>query len=177
MAKIPPPPTSNGFDTGPNPPPGTYLATIIKMEDKFEVVRPKYENPQETETVDLTNWLFGFQAEDNQKYKAQTFNMKISGFPESKLMKILTPILGHTAEVGYDYQELLGSGVMITVAHKMSRTGNTTYPKIVSYASVMEQLRDQVLPLSAFDEDNDLDQPATETVGVGNSEDEGNAPF
>jgi hypothetical protein len=154
MAKIPPP-TSNGFDTGANPPPGTYLVTILKMKDKFGVVRSKFDNPQETETVDLTNWLFGFQAPDSQIYKVQTFDMRISGYAESKLMKILTSVLGHPPEPGYDYEELLGSGIMISVSNQTSRNGNSIYPKIVSYAPVMEQLRGQVLPLSAFEDDED----------------------
>ena len=81
---------SSGFVTGALPPPGTYIGTIIKMEDKYNVLRQKFENPQETESVDLTNWLLGFRGTDNQIYKVQTFDMKISGFPESKLMKILT---------------------------------------------------------------------------------------
>ena len=42
-------------------PAGTWVATIIDIKDQFGVVRPTFDNPQVTEVVDLTTFLFGFR--------------------------------------------------------------------------------------------------------------------
>jgi hypothetical protein len=47
-------------------PAGTWVATIVEIRDEFGVTRAKYENPQETEVVDLTCFLFGFRDQANQ---------------------------------------------------------------------------------------------------------------
>ena len=74
-------PTANGFDTGALAPAGTFVATCLDIQDQFGVDRPKFENPQETEKLDITRFLFGFSGQDNQTYKVQSFEVRISGAP------------------------------------------------------------------------------------------------
>ncbi len=151
MAKIQEP-TTNGFDIGALAPAGTYVATCLDIEDQFGVDRPKFENPQETEKLDVTRFLFGFRGQDNQSYKVQSFEFRISGSPKSNLIKFLTSWLGNPPKYGWDYCELKGQGAMITVAHKQSRDLTKTYANIVGISPVIDQLKAQVLPLEALEQ-------------------------
>lgn len=143
-------PTANGFDTGALAPAGTFVATCLDIQDQFGVDRPKFENPQETEKLDITRFLFGFSGQDNQTYKVQSFEFRISGSPKSNLIKFLTSWLGSPPKYGWDYCELKAQGAMITVAHKQSRDGTKTYANIVGISPVIDQLKAQVLPIEAF---------------------------
>lgn len=145
-------PESNGFAIEALAPAGTFIATCLDVQDQFGVERPKFENPQEKETLDVTRFLFGFRGQDGKVHKVQSFEFRISGSPKSNLFKFLTSWLGHPPKYGWDYCELKGQGAMITVAHKQSRDGSKTYANMVGIAPVIDQLREQVLPLSAFEQ-------------------------
>ena len=143
-------PSSNGFDIEALAPTGTYVATCLAVEDQFGVERPKFENPQESEQIDVTRFLFGFRAQDGQLYKVQSFEFRISGSPKSNLFKFLTAWLGTPPKYGWDYCELKGQGTMITIAHKQSRDGTKTYANLIGISPVIDQLKTQVLPLESF---------------------------
>lgn len=135
-------------------PEGTYIAVIGKIEDRFGVERRKYDNPNETELVDETRFTFGVLDKEGNPYRVQTYPMKISGHPKSKLFAFLTNILGQEPKMGWDYCELEGSGAIIKVAHKPSRDGTRTYANIVDQRPVKDDLNDysdRVPPVSKFD--------------------------
>lgn len=143
-------PESGGFEIGDLAPAGAQIATCLEIQDQFGVERPKFENPNEKETLDVTRFLFGFRGQDGRSYRVQSFEFRISGSPKSNLFKFLTSWLGNPPKYGWDYCELKGQGAMITVAHKQSRDGTKTYANIVGISPVIDQLKAQVLPLEAF---------------------------
>ena len=143
-------PEASGFDIGDLALAGTHIATCLEVQDQFGVERPKFENPQEKETLDVTRFLFGFKGQDGRPYKVQSFEFRISGSPKSNLYKFLTSWLGSPPKYGWDYCELKGQGAMITVAHKQSRDGTKTYANLVGISPVIDQLKAQVIPLEAF---------------------------
>lgn len=159
-------PESNGFAIEALAPAGTFIATCLDVQDQFGVERPKFENPQEKETLDVTRFLFGFRGQDGKFHKVQSFEFRISGSPKSNLFKFLTSWLGHPPKYGWDYCELKGQGAMITVAHKQSRDGSKTYANLVGIAPVIDQLKEQVLPLSAFQQSAAPEQPAAPQTPV-----------
>ncbi len=143
-------PESSGFDITEVAPSGPSIATCLEIQDQFGVERPKFENPAEKETLDITRFLFGFRGQDGRIYRVQTHEFRISGSPKSNLFKFLTAWLGHPPKYGWDYCELKGAGAMITVGQKTSRDGTRTFANIVGIAPVIDQLKSQVLPLAAF---------------------------
>jgi hypothetical protein len=166
-------------------PKGTYLATILDIVDKFGVERPKYDNPTEIEKLDITTFVFGFKAKDGKQYLVKTGDspitaMRISNGEKAKLRAFLTQLTGETPKDGWDYCELKGSGAQITVAHKESKKTGNPYAVVASVAPVMEEVKDKVLPVSAFSallEGGEQAAPAkTAPVAVEEDED-GDAPF
>lgn len=143
-------PESSGFDITELAPQGTHIATCLDVQDNFGVERPKFENPAEKETLDVTRFLFGFRGQDGRTYRVQTHEFRISGSPKSNLFKFLTAWLGHPPKYGWDYCELKGQGAMITVGHKASRDGTRTFANIVGISPVIDQLKNQILPVAAF---------------------------
>jgi len=132
-------------------PKGTYLATIVDIIDTFGVVRPKYEDPSVNETVDLTVFVFGFRGKDGKFYLVKTRDMRISGNEKSKLYGFLQSLTGEPPKYGWDYCELKGQGAQITVTHMESkRTAGKFYATLGAVAPVMEEVKDKVLPVSAF---------------------------
>lgn len=132
-------------------PKGTYLATIVDISDRFGVERPKFEDPTQTEKVDLTIFTFGFKAKDGKLYLVKTRDMKISGNEKSTLYAFLMNLTGEPPRYGWDYCELIGSGAQITVAHRESkRTPGKVYATLGSVAPVMEEVKAKVLPVDAF---------------------------
>lgn len=83
-------PESNGFAIEALAPTGTFIATCLDVQDQFGVERPKFENPQEKEALDVTRFLFGFRGQDGRVHKVQSFEFRISGSPKSNLFKFLT---------------------------------------------------------------------------------------
>ena len=100
----------------PPPPPGTYIATIIKIDDQFGVRRRKFQS-QEYENVDVTRFYFGLVAHAHP-FIITSREMKISGHERSNLYQTLTAMLGRAPEYGWDYCQLLGSASQITVAQE-----------------------------------------------------------
>lgn len=148
-------PESTGDGFGPRitelAPKGTYLATVVDIIDRFGVERPKYEDPTVTEKVDLTMFVFGFRAKDGKLYLVKTRDMRISGNEKSTLYTFLKNLTGEPPKYGWDYCELLGSGAQITVTHQESkRTPGKMYATIAALAPVMDEVKDKVLPVSAF---------------------------
>jgi len=143
-------------------PEGTYVAVIGKIDDQFGVQRPKFENPQEMETIDVTRFIFGVVA-NNQCFRVQTYEMRISGNPKSKLFSFLTSLLGKPPAMGWDYCALQGSGAVIQVAHRSSRDGSRTYANVVAVRPAKDNLGDyssQVPDATWFDWGEDAAQPA-----------------
>lgn len=143
-------PESNGFEITELAPAGTFIATCLDVQDQFGVERPKFENPAEKETLDVTRFLFGFQTQDGRTFRVQTHEFRISGSPKSNLFKFLTGWLGHPPKYGWDYCELKGQGAMVTVGHKASRDGTRTFANLNGIAPVIDQLKGQVIPLAVF---------------------------
>ena len=145
--------SSSGFQIDELAPSGDYVVTCLDVADEFSVPRRKYQS-EEMENIDVTRFLFGFKAQDGKLYKVQTFEMKISGSPKSKLFKFLSAWLGSAPKYGWDYAELAGKGAVITIAHQVSAKG-TTYAKITGLRPVksgLSDFTDKVLPMSAFEE-------------------------
>lgn len=105
------------------PPAGTFPAVILDIKDKFGVERTKFQST-ETETVDLTAFLFGYYGPDGRKWRIDTRPMKISGHPKAALYKFLTALMGKAPEYGWDYTALKGAKCFLTVAHMVSQNNN-----------------------------------------------------
>lgn len=119
MAILKQPETNNaldlfGLDRENLPPAGTFAAKVLDIQDKFGVERTKFQST-ETETVDLTAFLFGYVGPDGRKYRIDTRPMKISGHPKSALYKFLTALMGRAPAYGWDYAELKGTTCLLTV--------------------------------------------------------------
>ncbi|MBU3666716.1 MAG: hypothetical protein FGM15_12695 [Chthoniobacterales bacterium] len=166
-------------------PKGTYLATIVDVIDRFDVERPKYQDPTVMEKVDITTFVFGFKAKDGKLYLVKTGDspmtaMRISNGEKAKLRGFLTQLTGEAPKDGWDYCELKGSGAQITVAHKESKKTGRPYAVISSAAPVLEEAKDKVQPLSAFAAllNGDGAAPARGTTPAAAEDDEdGDAPF
>jgi len=143
--------TSNGFDIDQLPPQGDFVATCLEVQDEFGVTRRKYQS-EETEEIDVTRFLFGFKGQDGSLYRVQSWEMKISGSPKSKLFKFLSAWLGKAPQMGWDYCELKGKGAIIKVEHKTSQLGKV-YAFISSINPPKNSLNDytnQVIPVEQF---------------------------
>ena len=117
-------------------PAGTWVATIIDIRDQFGVVRPTFDNPQVTEVVDLTTFLFGFRDQAGQPHRIASKTMRISGNEKSNLFGFLKSALGSAPKYGWDYCELKGKRVLITVAHEQKRNGQGVFPTIAALCPV-----------------------------------------
>ena len=133
MAILKEPVQTSVFDTGTEPAPrGTFVATCIDIKDMFGVVRPKFENPSESEKVDLTAFLFGFRDRSGKAFKIASKTMRISAKDNSNLYGFLKSWLGRPPQYGWDYVELKGSKALVTIDHTPSRK----YPGVV-YADIV----------------------------------------
>jgi len=117
-------------------PAGTWVATIIDIKDQFGVVRPSFDNPQVTEVVDLTTFLFGFRDQAGQPHRIASKTMRISGNEKSNLFGFLKSALGSTPKYGWDYMEMKGKKCLITIAHEAKRNGQGVYPTIAALCPV-----------------------------------------
>jgi len=117
-------------------PAGTWVATIIDIRDQFGVVRPSFDNPQVTEVVDLTTFLFGFRDQAGQPHRIASKTMRISGNEKSTLFGFLKAALGSAPKYGWDYCEMKGKKCLITVAHEQKRNGQGIYPTIAALCPV-----------------------------------------
>ena len=109
------------------------------------IQRPSYEDPTIIETLDVTRFLFGLA----DGSLIQTSEMKISGHEKSKLVGTLTSWLGSPPPIGFDTESLIGQGVTLNIVAKVSKKG-TNYSDVASVSPVMQQLANQVPPVSNF---------------------------
>jgi len=154
--------SSNGFDIESLAPSGDYIATCLDIADEFGVTRRKYQS-EETEQQDVTRMLFGFKGKDGELHKIQTWEMKISGSPKSKLFNFLSDWLGQAPSMGWDYCEMKGKGAVIKVEHKTSQLGKT-YAVISGISPVKTSLADysdRVIPVDQFGASTSTPAPAT----------------
>jgi len=142
---------SNGFDIESLAPSGDYVATCLDIADEFGVTRRKYQS-EETEQQDVTRMLFGFKGKDGQMHKIQTWEMKISGSPKSKLFNFLSDWLGQAPKMGWDYCEMKGKGAVIKVEHKTSQLGKTysVISNILPVKTSLSDYSDRVIPADQF---------------------------
>ena len=117
-------------------PAGTVVATIIDIKDQFGVVRPSFDNPQVTEVVDLTTFLFGFRDQAGQPHRIASKTMRISGNEKSNLFGFLKSALGSAPKYGWDYCEMKGKKCLITIAHEAKRNGQGVFPTIAALCPV-----------------------------------------
>lgn len=129
-------------------PKGNWIATCVKVEDRYGVERDKYGKPGERETVDLCQFYFGLFAKDGKPYLIRSKAMKISGHENSALYEFLLSWLGDVP-FGGDTQDLVGKGAQIAVIHQDFQ--GKTYANIQSIAPVMEQLEAAIRPVADFD--------------------------
>jgi len=120
---------------------GTFGATIIGIADEFGIERPKYEKPEEIETVDLTTFLFGYRDGNGNAHRITSKRMRISGHEKSSLYQMLTSILGRPPEYGWDYCELKGKQCLVTVSHVPRRDGNGVFASIVSLSPLPQGMQ------------------------------------
>ena len=171
---------SNGFDIEALAPEGDYVATCLDIQDEFGVIRRKYQS-EETEEQDVTRMLFGFKGKDNQLHKIQTWEMKISGSPKSKLFNFLSDWIGQAPQMGWDYCSMKGQGAVIRVEHKTSQLGKV-YAVISTISPVKTSLADytsRVIPAEQFNHNapqNNPQVPNAPSPSTSYAEDE-NIPF
>ena len=116
-------------------PEGLFQAKILAVEDRFGVEMPKYNNPNETEKVDMTCILFGYRDAEGNPHKIATRPMRIPKLSarsreKSNLLKLLRGILGKDPQAGWDYCELKGQSTWIEVGHEVSDKTQTEYAVI-----------------------------------------------
>ena len=117
-------------------PAGTWVATIIDIRDQFGIVRPSFDNPQVTEIVDLTTFLFGFRDQAGQPHRIASKTMRISGNEKSTLFGFLKAALGCAPKYGWDYCEMKGRKCLVTVAHEQRHNGQGVFPSIAALCPV-----------------------------------------
>jgi len=139
--------------------PGQYLAVCLDVKDSFGIQRPKYEDPNQIETVDVCRFLFGTQ--DGQMI--QTGEIKISSHEKSKLSGVLTSWTGSPKGVGFDTESLKGKGAMINIVEKISKKGRT-YMDITSITPVIAGMEAQVPQPSQFNIPGGASAPAPQTT-------------
>lgn len=122
MAVLNKPPASSGLDLGDTCPAGTYVATCIDVIDEFGVQRRKFQS-EETETCDVTRFVFGVRDAAGKPFKVATQAMKQSGHEKSALYKFLYNWLGKAPVYGWDYCEMKGQKALISVVHKEGNNG------------------------------------------------------
>ena len=140
-----------GWDITDVCPAGTYVGVCLEVKDTFDVTRPKFEDPSQTEVVNLTRFLFGVQGADGIFYKIQTHDLKISGHEKSALMGILTAWTAKPINMleGWDYCEMAGEPAMITVIQKTSQKGRV-YATVGSVVAPPPQMAGQAPDPSKF---------------------------
>jgi hypothetical protein len=122
-------------------PTGTWVATIVDVCDEFGIVRPKFEHPNETETVDLATFLFEFLDEQNVPHLIASKSMRISGNEKAALYGFLKSILGVAPKYGWDYCEIKGAQCLLTVEHKPRRDGSSVFPMIATLSPIPASMR------------------------------------
>lgn len=131
MAQLQKPEPLSGFNIDSICPAGQYVAVCLEVQDLFGVTRRKFQS-EETEQKDITRFLFGVLDQTGRPYLIQTFEMTIASTPGSNLIKFLTAWLGKPPAFGWDYCELKGSGAMIAVSNKETKSTPSSVYSVVS---------------------------------------------
>ncbi len=112
-------------------PAGTFVATVLDIHDQFGVKRQRFQS-NETETVDLTCFLFGFRDAQGQPHLVASRQMRISGNEKSALFNFLKSLLGKAPAYNWDYCALKGAKCLLTVEHVAKRDGSGVFAAIAS---------------------------------------------
>ena len=114
------------------------------------VTRPKYDNPAENETVNLTYFFFGFRDQKTDSlHVLRSKPMKISLHEKSALTAFLSQWLGESPKYGFDTATLKSEGAQITVSHVAAQNGKV-YANITGISPVMQGLEGNILPVTKF---------------------------
>lgn len=130
------------------PPKGTVLAVCIDVEDAYGVQRPKFDDPTQMETVDLTWFYFGYRSRAG-KHIIKSKPFKLSLHEKSALFQFLKSWRAEAPKAGFDTETLRGTGAQITVDHGVSMKGRT-FANIIGISPVMEGLEGNVPTVADF---------------------------
>lgn len=130
-------------------PKGTFIAVCIDVEDAFGVQRPKFDDPTQMETVDLTWFYFGYRAKGGKLAVIKSKPFKLSLHEKSALFQFLKSWKGEPPKAGFDTETLRGHGAQITVDHGVSQKGRT-FANIVSISPLIEGLEKNVPGVAEF---------------------------
>ncbi|HPY31370.1 MAG TPA: hypothetical protein PK236_11890 [Verrucomicrobiota bacterium] len=134
--------TSPGYTQFPAAPDGTHIAAIVAVEEEFGVVRPKFENPAEFETVDLTRIICAFKDSAGALHFVATQPMRNSADDRSALVQFIQGALGSKPwleDRNWDTQTLVGVPIQITIASQQAQKSRRVYSKITNVAPAMAQ--------------------------------------
>lgn len=131
------------------PPKGVYVATCIDVEDAFGVQRPKFDDPNTLETVDLSWFYFGFKNKAGEMFIVKSRGFKLSLHEKSALFAFLKAWRAEAPTAGFDTESMRGKGAQITIEHSVSSKGRT-FANIGSISPVMDGLEGKVIPAEMF---------------------------
>jgi hypothetical protein len=152
-------------------PKGTFIAVCIDVEDAFGVQRPKFDDPTQMETVDLTWFYFGYFAKGGKRTVIKSKPFKLSLHEKSALFQFLKSWKGEAPKAGLDTETLRGHGAQITVDHGVSAKGRT-FANIISISPLIEGLEKNVPAVAEFAA---LLEP--QDSGTDDNQDEDKIPF
>lgn len=153
-------------------PKGTFIAVCLDTEDAFGVQRPKFDDPSQMETVDLTWFYFGYLVK-GKKAVIKSKPFKLSLHEKSALFAFLKSWRGEAPKQGFDTETLRGAGAQITVDHGVSAKGRT-YANIISISPLIEGLEKNVPAAAEFAA---LLEPQAPKVDMAALEDDDKIPF
>ena len=149
MAILTQPKTSSRIKIEGLVPKGIYIATCIDVEDAFGVQRPRFDDPNTMETVDLTWFFFGFKNKAGEMFLIKSKPFKLSLHEKSALFQFLKAWRAEVPQPGFDTESMRGAGAQITVEHGTSSKGKI-YANIGSISPVMDGLETKILPVEMF---------------------------
>ena len=149
MAILTQPKTSSRIKIEGLVPKGIYIATCIDVEDAFGVQRPRFDDPNTMETVDLTWFFFGFKNKAGEMFLIKSKPFKLSLHEKSALFQFLKAWRAEVPQPGFDTETMRGAGAQITVEHGTSSKGKI-YANIGSISPVMDGLEAKILPVEMF---------------------------
>jgi hypothetical protein len=126
-------------------PAGTYLAVITSVEEEFDVTRPKFTTPTETETVDLTTIICAVKDSTGAMHFVATMPMRTSADPKSALVGFINGALGTTpwtTDPNWDSQSLVGTRIQLSVIQQRSTRSGRIFNRITSVAPALPQFAD-----------------------------------
>lgn len=161
------------------PPQGSFHAVISDVKDMFGVKRKVFGSNEE-ETVDLTQFFFEFKHQ-GKIFKVASKKMKISGHERSALFQFLKTLLGRNPKYGWDYCELKGKKVVITIDHVEGKNGQKFYElvsAVLAPSTSQQAVKKQKVieipqpPEEEIDEDEGFIEDPEEESGCDEDEDE-----